>query len=102
MALFRNGKPNVKALARRGDAAALEAAAGYQDLMPAPGGGMVDRGAAVRQQAILALGTLGPEHGALAVRGALSDPSDEVRVAAIRVLFARGDALPLAAALAWL
>jgi HEAT repeat protein len=102
MAFFRTGKPNVKALARREDVDALVAAAGYQDLLPAAGDGMVDRGAPVRQEAILALGALGPETGTEAVRAALSDPADEVRVAAIRVLFARKDAMPLAAALALL
>jgi HEAT repeat protein len=102
MALFRTGKPNVKALARRGDADALVAVAGYQDLMPAPGDGMIDRGAPLRQEAILALGALGADAGAEAVEAALSDPADGVRVAAIRVLFARGDATSLAKALAWL
>jgi HEAT repeat protein len=102
MGLFRTGKPNVSALARRGDAAALVAAAGYQDLIPAGDDTMADRGAPIREEAILALGRLGPECGTEAVHAALSDPADEVRVAAIRVLFARQDATPLAAALAWL
>jgi HEAT repeat protein len=102
MALFRYRKPNVKALVRRGDAAALVAAAGYQDLIPGPNGSMVDRGAEVRQEAILGLGAMGPEVGAEAVAAALSDRSDHVRVAAIRVLFARQETTPLAAALAWL
>jgi HEAT repeat protein len=102
MGLFRNGKPNVKALVRRGDAAALVAAAGYHDLMPAPGGGTVDRGIEVRLEAILALGKMGPDVGAEAVTAALSDPSDHVRLAAIQVLYARQEVTPLAAALAWL
>jgi HEAT repeat protein len=102
MALFRSGKPNVKALAKRGDADGLVAAAGYQDLIPAPGEGMLDRGAQIRHEAIVALGALGPEAGTDAVKAALTDPSDEVRVAAVRVLFAREDADSLAAAIAWL
>jgi HEAT repeat protein len=102
MALFRSGKPNVKALAKRGDADGLVAAAGYQDLIPGPGDGMLDRGAEIRREAILALGQAGPDAGMEAVHAALSDSADEVRVAAIRVLFAREDATPLAAALAWL
>lgn len=102
MALFRTGKPNVKALAKRGDANGLVAAAGFQDLIPAAGEGMLDRGAEIRHEAILALGQIGPEAGTEAVHAALSDPADEVRVAAIRVLFAREDAMPLATALAWL
>ena len=102
MALFRSGKPNVKTLAKRRDEDGLVAAAGYQDLIPAPGNGMLDRGAEIRCEAILALGQLGPDAGTEAVHAALSDPADQVRVAAIRVLFARGDGMPLATALAWL
>ena len=102
MALFRTGKPNVKALAKRGDEDGLVAASGYQDLIAAPDGGMLDRGAAIRTEAILALGRLGPEAGTEAVRAALSDPADAVRVAAIRVLFAHRAAVPLASALRWL
>jgi HEAT repeat protein len=102
MALFRSSKPNVKTLAKRRDEDGLVAAAGYQDLIPAPGEGMLDRGAEIRGEAILALGQLGPEAGTEAVHAALSDPADQVRVAAIRVLFAREDAMPLATALAWL
>jgi HEAT repeat protein len=100
MAVFRTGKPNVNALARRGDADALVAAAGFQDLVSAGGDGRVDRGASIRKEAILALGRLGPECGSVAVQAALFDPADEVRTAAIRVLFAREDAGALAASLA--
>jgi HEAT repeat protein len=102
MAFFRTRKPKVKALARRGDVDALVAAAGFQDLVPAVGDGMADRGAEVRREAILALGQLGPDSGTEAIHAALTDPADLVRVAAIQVLFARQDATPLAAALAWL
>jgi HEAT repeat protein len=102
MALFRTGKPKVKALARRGDEDGLVAAAGYQDLVPGPDGGMFDGGAEIRHDAILALGELAPDSGAEAVQAALSDPADAVRIAAIQVLFARNEPTPLAAALAWL
>jgi HEAT repeat protein len=102
MALFGKGKPKVKALAKRGDEHGLVAAAGYQDLVPGPDDGMVDRGAPVREEAIVALGSLGPEAGAEAVKAALTDPADAVRVSAVRVLFAREDAASLAAVLAWL
>jgi HEAT repeat protein len=102
MALFRTGKPNVKALARRGDADGLVAAAGYQDLIPGPNGSTLDRGAQTRQEAILALGALGREAGVDAVRAALSDPSERVRLTAVQVLYAREEAASLAAALAWL
>lgn len=102
MGLFRTAKPNVKALARGRDEAALVAAAGYQDIVPTADGGTVDRGVEIRQQAILALGSLGPDVGTQAVLAAVGDHSDEVRVAAIRVLYARREAESLAAALAWL
>jgi HEAT repeat protein len=102
MALLRPPKPNVKALARRGDADALVAAAGYQDLVPGSDGAMIDRGAALRREAILALGGLGPESGREAVYAAITDPADEVRLTAIRVLQARQDAMGLAAGLGWL
>jgi HEAT repeat protein len=102
MALFRTRKPNVKALARRADEDGLVAAAGYQDLVPGPNGGTFDRGAQVRQEAILALGALGPEFGPEAVNAALSDRSEHVRLAAVQVLYAREEPAPLATALAWL
>jgi HEAT repeat protein len=102
MALFGSGKPNVKALARRKDVDGLAAAAAFQDLTLAPGGGILDRGAGVRQEAILSLGALGAGVGTEAVHAALGDAVDVVRVAAIRALFSWGDAIPLATALAWL
>jgi HEAT repeat protein len=101
MALLRK-QPNVQARARRGDEEGLVAAAGYQDLVSDPDGGMIDRGAEIRRQAILALGTVGHEAGGEAVEAALSDPSEEVRLAAIGVLHAWEKAEPLAAALPWL
>jgi HEAT repeat protein len=102
MALFRTRKPKVKALARRGDEDGLVAAAGYQDLVPAGADEMVDRGVEVRTEAILALGGLGPDVGTEAIMAALLDHSDHVRIAATRVLYARQETTPLAAALAWL
>ena len=102
MALFKTGKPNVKTLARREDVDGLVDAATFQDLLPGRQGETVDLGAEVREEAILALGALGPEAGNGTVTGALTDPSDRVRVAAVRVLYAREEAEPLAQAVAWL
>jgi HEAT repeat protein len=96
------GNPNVQALAEREDVEALVDAATFQDLLPGRDGSTVDRGAVVREQAVLALGALGPDAGNGIVQGALADPSDRVRVAAVRVLHAREEAEPLAEALAWL
>jgi hypothetical protein len=54
------GKPNVQALALREDVEALVEAASFQDLLPGRDGKTVDHGAGVREQAVLALGALGP------------------------------------------
>ena len=61
-----------------------------------------DGGATIREEAISALGGLGPGAGAEAVTWALQDPSERVRCAAVRVLATRGESGELAAALAWL
>jgi HEAT repeat protein len=96
------GKPDVEALALREDVAALVEAASFHDLLPGRDGETLDLGATVREQAVLALGALRPDAGNGAVAGALSDPSDRVRAAAVRVLHAREETEPLAEALAWL
>jgi HEAT repeat protein len=102
MGLFGNGKPNVKALARRADVLGLVEAATFQELVSDSRGGTLDVGAPLREEAILALGGLGEEAGADTVVAALADPADRVRVAAVRVLYARQAATALAEALAWL
>jgi HEAT repeat protein len=102
MTLFGRRRPNVKALARSGDIAGLGEAAAYVDLMPQGDGTVVDLGAAVREEAVRALGELGGEYAdSLAVR-ALRDRSDRVRPAAVEVLRAHGQVAPLAEALGWL
>jgi HEAT repeat protein len=102
MGIFGTSKPNVKTLARREDIDGLVEAAGFQDLMPDRAGMTHDLGVPIREQAILALGSLGPEAGNGTVAGALRDPSDRVRVAAVRVLFSRQEPDPLLEAMAWL
>jgi HEAT repeat protein len=94
-------KPNVPALARDRDEFGLSEAAGYA---PSANGRGADpeAGAAIREQAITALGALGPRAGAEAVTWALEDPSEQVRCAAVRVLASRGGSAELAGALAWL
>lgn len=94
-----NGRPDVRALASRGDAAALVEAASFHEMVRTDDGGTVDRGEPVREAAILALGALGSEAGAEAVLAALSDRADRVRVAAVRVLYARKEATALAGGL---
>jgi HEAT repeat protein len=95
MGLLCKGKPDVRALASRQDAAGLVEAAGFQDIAPGADGGTVDLGAPVREAAILALGGLGSEAGPEAVVAALADSADRVRVAAIRVVNAREAAMAL-------
>ena len=102
MELFGKRKPNVKALARGEDIEGLVDAATFQDLVWRRDGETRDRGAGVREQAILALGELSTAAGNGTVAAALSDPSDRVRTAAVRVLYAREQAAPLVEALRWL
>jgi HEAT repeat protein len=99
---LEKGKPDVQALALREDVEGLVEAASFQDLLPDRDGKTVDLGARVREEAVLALGALRPDAGNGMVAGALADPSDRVRMAAVRVLHAREEAEPLAEAIAWL
>ena len=92
----------MTALLKRGDVDGLVAAAAFQKPRYAPDGQYLDRGTRVREQAILALGQLGPEAGNGTIAAALRDPFDSVRSAAVGVLYARGEALKLADALIWL
>jgi HEAT repeat protein len=94
-------KPDVRTLALEEDLLGLVEAASFEDPLTARDGATVDLGAQVREEAIRALGEL-PSKDNGTVAGALTDPSDKVRVAAVRVLHAREDAVPLAEALAWL
>jgi hypothetical protein len=99
MGFLGTRKPNVKALARREDIDGLVQAATFKDLPAGSDGETGDRGAVVREAAILALGALGPAAGNGTVAAALCDPSDRVRTAAVRVLHAREEAQLLAQAL---
>ena len=92
----------MRALARREDVRALAEAARYRDRFGQFTDPGTDMGAPVREQAVLALGALGPGAGNGTVAGALRDPSESVRVAAVRVLYARGQTDYLVEALGWL
>jgi HEAT repeat protein len=100
--LMGERKPNIKSLVRREDVDGLLEAASYQDLAPASDGTVSDSGIPVRVDAILALGTLAPEHARGAIAGALRDPADRVRCAAVRVLHALEEVDVVAEALQWL
>jgi HEAT repeat protein len=95
-------KPDVRTLAQQEDVEGLVEAASYEDFLPGRDGRTVDLGARVREEAILALGDLEPEACNETVAGALTDPSDRVRVAAVRVLCSHEEGVPLAEAIPWL
>ena len=95
-------EPDVAALRKRGDLDGLVAAAGFQKPQRTSDGRYFDRATHIREQAILALGQLGPEAGNGTVAAALRDPFDSVRSAAVEVLHARREALELANAVSWL
>ena len=98
--LFGFNKPNVKALARDGDIDGLVEAAHYREVVRRVDGRVSDAGAAVREAAILALRETEGDRAAQTLVGALGDPADRVRCAAIMALYERGDddSLALAAA----
>jgi HEAT repeat protein len=100
--LLGTRKPNVRALARKEDVPGLIAAAAFRQKLTRLDGSAADGGAPVREEAIRALGELGPEAGNGTVSRALRDPSEHVRAAAVRVLYTRGAIDDLTHALAWL
>jgi HEAT repeat protein len=95
-------KPKVESLARDEDVEGLVEATSYYELVRTSPEAVSDLGIPVRAEAILALSELGPEAGKKAVAGALRDPADSVRCAAVRVLHARQEADALLEALRWL
>jgi HEAT repeat protein len=98
----RERKPNIKALARRGDIDGLTEAAGYQEFSSGAGGTVTDQGIQTRAEALVALGKLAPERARHTIRAALHDPADEVRCEAVRVMATLDAADALAQALRWL
>ena len=96
-----NGKPNVKALARKGDVDGLIKAAGHTELIPGPEGGTsVDVGAPIREEALFALLDVAPDRAGDVFVTALGDSSDRVRTAAVVALYERDDSERLAEAVA--
>jgi HEAT repeat protein len=98
--LFGLDKPNVKALARDGDAEGLIEAARYREVVRRVDGRISDAGASTREAAILALKDTADDRAGETLVRALGDPADRVRCAAILALYERrdDDALALAAA----
>ena len=101
MRVFNKRKPNVKALARKGDVDGLIKAAVHTELIPGPDGGTtVDVGVPIREEALFALRDVAPDRAGHVFVTALGDSSDRVRTAAVVALYERGDSEPLAEAVA--
>ncbi len=99
MRVFDKRKPNVQALARKGDVDGLIKAAGHTELIPEPDGRTtVDVGVRIREEALLALRDVAPERAGPVFVTALGDSSDRVRTAAVVALYERGDSERLAEA----
>jgi HEAT repeat protein len=99
--VFDKRKPSVKSLARKGDLDGLIVAAGYTELVAGPEGKLVDVGASIREQALIALRDMAPNRaGRHVFVWALADSSDRVRCAATVALYERGDSDRLADAVA--
>jgi HEAT repeat protein len=100
--LLRSREPDVPTLLENEDVEGLIAAAKFRNVRRDPDGRASDLGIEVREQAILALGELGAKAGDATVLGALRDPFDAVRCAAVHVLRQREQVEALADALSWL
>ena len=84
--------PNVEKLARRENARGLVRALRYTDPIRDTEGRTVDLGSEVRAGAAAALGHLDAPVAGEALLGALDDPDERVRIAAVRALRERGGA----------
>ena len=102
MRIFDKRKPNVKALARKGDVDGLIKAAGHTELIRGPDGRTVDVGAPIREEALFALRDVAPDRAGDLFVAALGDSSDRVRTAAVVALYEWGESERLAEAVATL
>lgn len=93
-------QPNVKSLVRDDDVDGLIAAAAYTEVVSSPEGARIDLGAAIREEAVLALRQVALERAGKTFAAALADSSDRVRCAGVAALYERGDADQLAEAVA--
>src|SRR4051812_5970542 len=89
--MARDRAPNVDKLRRKGDIAGLERALAYTSTRTEDDGRIVDDGVDVRRAAVAAIAEQDDRRAHYALLGALSDPDEDVRVAAIRGLHERGD-----------
>jgi HEAT repeat protein len=93
----RGRKPRVAHLRRRGNLDGLVAAAGFRDEIVDRDGRLVDLGAPVRRDAVLALADFSEPEALAAVAGAIGDDSVAVRRAALSALVGRDDAVAVEA-----
>jgi HEAT repeat protein len=100
--VFDKRQPSVKSLARNGDVEGLINAAGHIEFVEGPEGTALDIGAAIREEALLALRDVALDHAGDAFATALADSSDRVRCAAVLGLYEREDSDLLAEAVAGL
>jgi HEAT repeat protein len=104
MRFFQRRKPNVKSLAKAGEIDGLVNASRYSEMLATDQGVPVDAGAAVREEAIVALADAaeGEDRDAIVrrLREALTDPVERVRRAAVMTLYRLEEAGPLAEAVA--
>jgi hypothetical protein len=84
-------EPNVERLWRRGDVERLCRAALWRDQVPGPDGRLVDVGVPVRYRAVAALSRFDEPAARGAIRDALSDDADSVRLIAIQGVGAARD-----------
>jgi HEAT repeat protein len=89
--MARNRAPKLDKLRRKGDVDGLARALSYTSTRTEADGRMVDDGIEVRLEAAAALADQDDPRAHDALVRALSDPEEEVRVAAIRGLRQRGD-----------
>ena len=100
MRVFDKGKPNVKALVRKGDVDGLIKAANHTEFVAGPDGTTVDVGTPIREEALFALRDVAADRGGDVFVAALGDSSDRVRTAAVLALYQRGDSERIADAVA--
>ena len=100
--LFRRRKPNVQRLRREGDIRGLAAALNYREHRPGPDGRPIDMGVGVRLDAALALSEFYGQEVTEALTGALADPNEHVRFAALRGLRVAGSPSGAEPLLHWL
>jgi hypothetical protein len=95
MGMFRNRRPRIDRLRKKGDTEGLRRALEYRDEVRLTSGQVQDLGAPIRREAMAALRATGDEEALAGATSALTDEDVEVRLEAIRTLDERGTPGPL-------